>query len=464
MAGASSSLPRAPSSRPPTPDLPPSPRPIIDAGPSGHPEAATVPAVIEWAGDDGQSSCYLGHCDANPVHLVFYFDASTKTTVLRLSIVVALRERGSKPFRTTEPLYLCLLGRDPSRLRHLSIDDATASYQPPPDEYLRGLLPMQTQGSKPLGLSVELASPADLVAPGWPLTPRNNAHGEVFDSVRLLARQTAFRIHVREDPSVPVLDTLVSLCASVSNGEDLRPHDTLGVPGMLYHGRFPNAKVVSPHLLMPPPAKSDQSGTNEQCDDGSSTQSPPDYDTLDPPPPEIQQHSAPSSSRKRRRVSSSSESNPGSGSGPGLGASPGTGPKSVMSSAIGEQMRAYVEMCRQNVADAVAPMALRVEQLEQRVAEVERERDEAKRRIGDLELELESLDSQIEDRVWVEVDELQTSISKDFDALERELRGDVREYVEEQMGPAVSKAKRQLANADVSIIEGRLEVNFDDEE
>lgn len=74
-------------------------------------------------------------------------------------------------------------------------------------------------------------------------------------------------------------------------------------------------------------------------------------------------------------------------------------------------MRAYIEeIWRQIVADAVAPMALRVEQLEQRLAEVERERDEAKSRIDDLALELEYLDSYIEDRVWIEVDELQTSV------------------------------------------------------
>lgn len=125
----------------------------------------------------------------------------------------------------------------------------------------------------------------DLVAPDWPLTPRNDAHSEVLDSVRLLARQTVFRIHVREDPSVPILDTLVSLCASVSNGEDLRPDDALGVPGMLYHRRFPNAKVVSPHLLILSKADAHLSGTDELRDDSSSTQSPPDYNTLDRPPP-----------------------------------------------------------------------------------------------------------------------------------------------------------------------------------
>lgn len=37
----------------------------------------------------------------DPVYCVLYFDATIKATVLQLSIIVALRERGSKPFRTT---------------------------------------------------------------------------------------------------------------------------------------------------------------------------------------------------------------------------------------------------------------------------------------------------------------------------------------------------------------------------
>lgn len=449
--------------------------PPVSPAATTHSKALNVPAIVEWTEEEDDQdnghveshrACYLGHSTANPVHLIVDFDTSNKTAVFRLSIVVALRKQGAKPFRGRETLYLCL---QPNGRRRLSLDashlEQGQGKGPQPPAELRTRL---AQGpNKPLvRFSAELTGPADFIAPDWPLTPQNKAHGAVLDSFMRLARQSAFRIYVQDDLALP-MDSLKSLCTSVSSQEVVQPDDddVSGELGGFYRGR--HAKIIDAGLLMPtanrgpnpdpdPAHPPDDAQLHVIADPSPGpTRNPPAYDDLNSPPPPTAPLTGGDGAgsgggeRKRRRASSS-----GPSSNPGLGA--------VVSGVSMDELRAYVDgLSRKAIAEEVVPLRQRVTQLEQRLSIVEGERDEARGRVVKLEEEVEELEARIDDRVWVEVDELGTSIREEFQDLERDIRHEAAEAADDAIEGVVS---RHLANARVHILDGRLEIDFDDDD
>ncbi|KUI64024.1 Myosin-3 [Cytospora mali] len=380
-----------------------------------------VPAIVEWKADDSQSR-YLGCSPDHPANLFFQFDALAKTGFFKLSIAFAWRKIGTRVQRRTAPLYLCL---QLSNLRRLSFD---LSCPLPPDEFLGPL-----EGRDLACVSVELTGFPVLWAPGWPLTPQNKSHNPALDSVKQLAQLSAFNIYVQRGPTLATED-LRLLCRAVNNNEawpDNDPRDT----AELYDGR--RGRVIGLDLLAPVAGPPNTTRPNSQ--------NPPAYHDLEPPPP-----MAPLTGTKKRRRASSD-------SGP---IRDEVGSESLPRKPLGDELaliRDRMELLEQRASESERARdnaSRRVEDLEQRLTKVEHERDSARGRMKELEdqlkelnkgkdqveqlnEDLQALENHIDDRVWVEVDDLRTSVRGDFDELQRELRCDVADLVQDALNDAV---------------------------
>lgn len=412
-----SSLPSASS-----PDPLVTPAAYTDAAPHVH----AVPAVIEWKADDGQSR-YVGCSPNNPAHLFFQFDAPAKTGSFKLSVDFAWRKIGTRVQRRHAPLYLCL---GLSSLRRLSLDLSCPS--PPPDEFLGPL------GRELACVSVEMVGFPALVAPDWPLTPQNRSHNPALDSVKCLAQLSAFNVYVQRG-SARAIEDLGSLCTAVASSEAW-PADASGDTTEFYDGR--HGKVIGVDLLAPGAAPPNV------------TRPPPAYSDLEPPPP-----TAPLIEAKKRRRASS-----------------GSGATRDELALIRDRMELLEKRTSESERTS-NDVKQRVRDLEQRLAKVEHERDSARRRVEQLEdqlreglvkgkgqveqvnEDLQALETCIDDRVWVEVDDLRTAVRGDFDELQQELRGSVADLVQDALEGAVQS---QLAAARICVRDGILEVRYDD--
>lgn len=75
-------------------------------------------------------------------------------------------------------------------------------------------------------------------------------------------------------------------------------------------------------------------------------------------------------------------------------------------------------------------------------------------RLDRLEDEIQDIDRHVDERVWLEVDDLRTGIQEDFD----ELRAETEAFIQEENRNAVDVIRKQLSESDVNIVGGRLEI------
>lgn len=193
--------------------------------------ASSLPCVVEWLAD-GESQ-YLGQANSNPITLAI--DAAPGQMLLRPRIFLEQR----KPLGKTN-LYLHI---PPGRVRSAALckaDKSKPSMQP----------------DKKMSLLLELDSPADLVAPTWPLRPINKAHATALGSAKALACQTVLSLHIPD----PRRDGwLERLCQDLSS----RALSSLPVDlQSMYKGE--GGVLVDPEKLLP----------------GSLSQCPPTYDEV----------------------------------------------------------------------------------------------------------------------------------------------------------------------------------------
>lgn len=71
-----------------------------------------------------------------------------------------------------------------------------------------------------------------------------------------------------------------------------------------------------------------------------------------------------------------------------------------------------------------------------------------------LDRQVDDLERHIDDKVWVDVDELRTSIYEDFDELRREHE----EFIRDETNTAVDELKFTLSEAEMSFVGGRLQI------
>lgn len=75
-------------------------------------------------------------------------------------------------------------------------------------------------------------------------------------------------------------------------------------------------------------------------------------------------------------------------------------------------------------------------------------------RFDKLEDQIQDIERHVDDRVWLEVDDLRTGIQEDFD----QLRTETEDLIREESRSAVDVIRKELSESDVNIVGGRLEI------
>ena len=89
--------------------------------------------------------------------------------------------------------------------------------------------------------------------------------------------------------------------------------------------------------------------------------------------------------------------------------------------------------------------------VDQRLTEQEKKYEE---RLDKLEDEIQDIERHVDERVWLEVDDLRTGIQDDVD----QLRAETEDFIREENRNAVDVIRKQLSESDVNIVGGRLEI------
>lgn len=134
-----------------------------------------VPALIEWAGPDGEILHLGDSLAASPVSLDMSFDSMAKSVSFRLRIVVQIHRDSSNK----TPLYLHIGPEDIETIAcQYSNQDQTTS----------------TQSS----LEIRLKQPVALIGPPFRLRPSNKARASVVNAAKALATRREFSVRVQD--------------------------------------------------------------------------------------------------------------------------------------------------------------------------------------------------------------------------------------------------------------------------
>lgn len=221
-----------------------------------------VPAVVTWVGLDAGSDTrqHLSH-SAQDLALHIHRDASSDTAFLQLKTNIALKAR-----RDRSNIFVSI---PPERVRTVDLVEDDGG-----KELATGKLSSSTHC-----LRLHLSRPPSLIVPKGDLTPKQKTSRDLLDSLRSLAKQTSFSIHI--PCSTMAKARLVSFCEAVSSSP---VHSTpkFADVASLYGGK--GGRVIEHD---PEPAV-----TSGLTAAGTEDQSPPSYDELglsSPPRPKISQ-------------------------------------------------------------------------------------------------------------------------------------------------------------------------------
>lgn len=203
-----------------------------------------APALVEWAGSDGQNVHLGDSLPASPVSLDMTFDSTAKSVFLRLRIVVQIHRDSSNK----TPLYLHIGPENIETIVCQSTDQSQAS---------------STQAA----LEMRLRRPVSLIGPPFRLRPSNKARASVVNNARALATRREFSIRFQNgllsDPQ----------CKAIHEAVYSEYHSSSGHPDIAsLYGGLGGKQVVAR-----------DADTNPAPDDG--TEAPPSYDEVEAPPP-----------------------------------------------------------------------------------------------------------------------------------------------------------------------------------
>lgn len=91
------------------------------------------------------------------------------------------------------------------------------------------------------------------------------------------------------------------------------------------------------------------------------------------------------------------------------------------------------------------------EWVDQRLMEQEKKYED---KLDKLEDQIQDIERHVDERVWLEVDDLRTGIQDDFD----QLRTEMEDFIREENSTAVDVIRKELSESDVNIVGGRLEI------
>lgn len=207
-----------------------------------------VPALIEWAGADGQITHLGDSSSASSVSLDLDLDPTAKTTFLRLRIGVQVHRDSNKQ----TPLYL-----------HIGPEDIeTVAY---PDSRQNQTNQNQAFAAH-ASFVIRLRRPATLIGPPFRLRPSNKARASVVNNARALGTRHEFSIRVQDG----VLSELQckAICTAVYN--EYSSSGRLDLASL--YGGLGGKQLMA----------RDSDGISTP-DDG--TEAPPSYDEVEGPPP-----------------------------------------------------------------------------------------------------------------------------------------------------------------------------------
>ncbi|KUI54967.1 hypothetical protein VP1G_02377 [Cytospora mali] len=235
-----------------------------------------APAVVIWFDEDNQQTRYLCHSAHDHVMLLIHRDTSSNTTFFQLRASVALRAKRDKTH-----IFLSI---EPERIQSVAVVDG------------QGHQASEKLGTSTYGLEFQLTRPPALIVPKGDLTPKQKTSRLVLDSMRTLAEQTSFTVHLAT--TTLAKDRLVSLCDATSSGKLQSMPKFLDVAS-LYGGKGGNVIEHAPDKSAAPESAA--------APDGARAESPPSYDELglghSPPRSSLHQKTR----NKRRRASSGSD-------------------------------------------------------------------------------------------------------------------------------------------------------------
>ncbi|KUI64435.1 hypothetical protein VM1G_11230 [Cytospora mali] len=397
-----------------------------DNGNKTHSESITTGATVSWSGDDGET-LHLPSSDESmpaPVDFCFHYNPISRTASLfKLRTTVELRRRG--PRRT--PIFLYI---EPSRVQTLKLVDATPAVPLPRQEDSASAT---TPGCNSVRLHFVLNRPADLIVPkNVPLRASQAAQAQLV-SVRLLARQTVFDVHLdgRRAPA-PERHIVESLCQAVSDKSLSSINPAIDISS-LYAGH--GGRIVDPH-------------EDQHVADLGLAEDPPEYSSLDLPP---SAPPAPTAKDTEPGAESSSRKRPRSGSDEYAGQDKPAmlGPedvKAIFRRLLAEQQAKDKETLRKELRRMEDRLMDQVERrLEERIGEEERRVDDlVNEQVEILDEQISLVDRHVDDRVDFEVDERVVGIQLDLQS-----------FIKDELNGAEERIKESLTRAS-------FQIEFDD--
>lgn len=182
-------------------------------------DLSTAPAVIAWAGTDGQAH-HLHHNERGQVTLDVHFSAASNTAFFKLRVFVKLK---NFPHEKT-PLFLYI---HPDCIASVVCEGPATT----PDD-----IRVKLGTDATIGLRFDLNRPATMIVPrGSPPVPRKQkGHGETLDALKFLAQQSSLSVYLAQCDSPPEA-LLRSLGAAVAEGRLHAPDGAADTSG-LYSG------------------------------------------------------------------------------------------------------------------------------------------------------------------------------------------------------------------------------------
>ncbi|GAP90062.2 putative phosphatidylethanolamine methyltransferase [Rosellinia necatrix] len=227
------------------------------------------PAVLTWRTSDGENKC-LSH-----LNLDLHYHVRSNKAFFKLRAAVALK---SHPRSRTTAVFLIV---HPERIRALVLDDSPCAPE------------AKTLGPETVCLHFELSRLPALVVPKESLAPRNQASGNLLDSLREAVRQGTFSVYAKIPCRRLPRQRLLALCGAASRNElrSIAAHSNIS---SLYSGA--GGECIEGDSLSLPDSTT-LSAVNESTTEPL-MENPPSYDEVGSGPPPIVPNP-----HKRRRLS-----------------------------------------------------------------------------------------------------------------------------------------------------------------
>lgn len=243
-----------------------------------------APVVVTWISpsDNDGALRYLSHSTHDHLSLSIYRNVVSSTAFFQL--------RASVAFKTRRDRTNILMSIPPENIQALAlIDDGKGI------EVATSCLATTTRC-----LRFHLRAPPSVIVPKGDITPKQKGSRIVLDSLRALASETAFSLHI---PSLTISNTqLVALCTAVTSGT-LRSTDRFLDIASLYGGKggrvLEGEEALGQRVSGPPSTIGPSSMPGGQLE---ARESPPSYDESN-----VQPNTSRLSRNKRRRASSGSD-------------------------------------------------------------------------------------------------------------------------------------------------------------